>query len=99
MDQTSDQLFEGTPLLTHCKACGADISKVSLIGVITLPHAVPVGSFDRLSRLVPTGFQLVPKPVIIALSPQRCPECGHPNLYVKEQKVVSGAGVPTPPAS
>ncbi len=78
----------GEPLLHRCRACGADISKVTYAGMVLLPQLREMPTRFAGGRVVPGGMSLVIEPQLIVLNPLRCPECNHPTMYLEQQRVV-----------
>ena len=72
----------GIPVLTRCKACGADLSTITYCAAVDLPAIEQLPSRIDRGRLVPGGTRLVMRTQLLRLTPQRCPECGHPMFYL-----------------
>src|SRR2546428_4974664 len=72
----------GVPVLTRCKACGADLSTISYCAAVDLPAIEQLPARFVGGRVVPGGTQLVIRPQLLRLMPQACPECHHPLFYL-----------------
>ena len=72
----------GIPVLTRCKACGADLSTISYCAAVDLPAIEQQPARILGGKLVPGGTRLVIRPQLLRIMPQACPECRHPLFYL-----------------